>query len=339
MAYDLLRTALSSMHQSTDPVLRARAENLIFEQRIGSQRIQAYCDQINKQCNSHQDWLSSHADYLNRNIHFSGVIYKESPTKKIPETFTAINRPCFLPAAVSSPLAEEQEIIRLINLSYVEDKTLFNDPTRLVQALSIYQGVKAKNEISITQHDSKGLLQSICDQINLFHRANSPQFAAFAEELKDEINSDEWPNLLRDRLGMTHLQNTPKNPSIPVMLMKYKVSEVVAEAKKENVVSPFAVPTFMDSELNEAFHPAPSQCNYGRALNLQKNPENKPVAAELIHFQFTYRPSHIFKIGFINRAHIIEPQTICKLREKHLSYLRTYSGSENFGEIPAGLLD
>jgi hypothetical protein len=306
------------MLASADVVLQARAENVLFEERVGPTRQAGYETGYGPTAPSYEDWLESHADYLN------DLIYKE-----LPETFLPLNAEAALPSTVASDLGEEQVLVRVESLDYALGETRLVSLADLEHTLAIYQN--QRQDPNVNSGDAKALLQEVCRSLNQNPYAVRPRFAAFAQELAEDIDADDWPLRLRDRLGLAHLPPTRALGPHPVALMRYKVKEVAAKAAQLGAAHPLAVPTVLDAEPYEVFHPSPREQNYGRTLNLAGYNDCDRLASEVLHLRIDYGPGHFWKVGAIIERADTSPGRLHRLRSDHLTCLQLLSNREDFG--------
>jgi hypothetical protein len=151
-----------------------------------------------------------------------------------------------------------------------------------------------------------------------------PAFATFKREVVEELAAADWPDRLRDRLGLAHY-DAASGP-VPVALMSYPVSDVLAEAPSKDA---FTVPTVLDSRPWEHFFPAPRELMCGRAMALTPCDGDETLVAEFLHSRISYRREHMLKIGQITTPASIPD--IATLRELHLLAVQIASGREDFG--------
>jgi len=305
---------------SGDVVLRARAENFRFEERVSQGRQAHYETQHGPVGATYEDWLESHQDYL------QGLVYTEQP-----ETFLSVNTDAALPAAVTSELGEGQYLIRVESLDYALGETKVGSLADLENILAIYNNQRRDQNVSAGE--AKASLQEICRSLNHNPFAIRPRFAAFAQELMEDIDASDWPLRLRDRLGLAHLPPTNSCGPHPVVLMRYTVGEVAAHARKLVANHPLAVPTVLDAEPYEIFHPSPQEQNYGRTLNLAGAGDCDRLASEVLHLRMDYTPSHIWKVGAITARADTSPERLAKLRGDHLACLQLLSDRDDFGML------
>jgi hypothetical protein len=163
-------------------------------------------------------------------------------------------------------------------------------------------------------------------------RDGRPAFAAFKDEVIDDLAKPEWPSRLRDRLGLAHYDC--RDGPIPIALMEYTVAEVVEAAAAKGVKSAFTAPTVLDSEPWPYFFPAPAEMRCGRTMALYEVQDDKELLAEILHYRIAYKPKHLARLDEIGKPP--SAYDLRGLRNHHLLALHIAAGREDFGEdIPA----
>ncbi|MEF8730811.1 MAG: hypothetical protein V5B40_02425 [Candidatus Accumulibacter meliphilus] len=309
---------LDDLLGSSDVVLRARAENVRFEERVSQQRWGCYEAEHPPAGSSYEDWLESHKDYL------EGLVYTA-----LPETFLSVNSEAALPAAVTSDLGEGQILIRVESLDYALGESKVGSLANLENVLAIYNN--QRRDPNVTAGDAKALLHEVCRSLNQNPYAVRPRFAAFAQELAEDSEAHDWPLRLRDRLGLAHLAPTNAFGPHPVALMRYTVKDVAEHARKLNANHPLAVPTVLDAEPYEIFHPSPREQNYGRTLDLAGAGDCDRLASEVLHLRIDYAPSNLWKVGAITTRADTSSERLARLRSDHLACLQLLSDRDDFG--------
>lgn len=309
---------LRELLASDDVVLRARAENFRFEERVNADRQSRYEAQHGPAGSAYEDWLESHGEYLAGSVHIA-----------LPETFLTLNAAAALPVAVYSELGEEQVLVRVESLDYAFGETKVRSVADMEQILAVYRS--ERRDPSMDAGDAKALLQEVCRSLNQNPYAVRPRFAAFAQELAEDIDAPDWVSRLRDRLGLAHLPPTRTTGPHPVILMRYKVKELVEHADKLGAAHPLAVPTVLDAEPYEIFHPSPREQDYGRTLNLAGYDDCDRLASEVLHLKIDYAPSHIWKVGAIAARADTSPDRLTRLRGDHLACLQLLGDRNDFG--------
>ncbi|WP_158046981.1 hypothetical protein [Skermanella pratensis] len=305
-----------------DPVSRARAENFLMEERVHPDRLAGYESRHPPREATRDAWTRSHNDYLQASVFVD-----------VPETFGSLNSDAALPPAVSSTLGREQVLIRVECLDFALNETKICSLVDLEHNLAVYTG--SRKDALTSQGDAKALLEEVCRSLNTNPYAVRPRFAAFAEEMQEEIESADWADRLRDRLGLAHYPSPKiKFGAHPVALMRYKVGEVTDQASHAGTTFALTVPTALDAEPYEIFHPAPKESNFGRTLNLAGcGDECDRLASEVLHLRVDYKPSHILKVGAVTTPVDTSPSRIAEMREQHLFCLRYLHGNEDFGTL------
>jgi len=317
-SHPALYCLLDDLLGSSDVMLRARAENFRFEERVSQDRQKQYEIKHGPASPSYEAWLESHEDYL------ASFVYTA-----LPETFLAVNSEAALPSVVASELGEAQVLIRVESLDHALGETKVGSLADLENTLAIYNN--QRRDSNVTAGDAKALLQEVCRSLNQNPYAVRPRFAAFAQELAEDIAGLDWPLRLRDRLGLAHLPPTKANGPYPVALMRYTVGDVAAHARKLAASHPLAVPTVLDAEPYEIFHPSPRQQNYGRTLTLAGAGDCDRLASEVLHMRIDYTPGHLWKVGAITTRADTSPGRLAILRSDHLACLQLLSNRDDFG--------
>jgi hypothetical protein len=158
-------------------------------------------------------------------------------------------------------------------------------------------------------------------------RDGRPAFAAWKDELIDDLRVLDWADRVRDRLGLAHHNPDPARP-IPVILMEYDVASVLRAAASQGTRHAFVCPTVVDSPPWPWFFPSPAGLAYGRTMNIGTG--SPILAAEFLHVRMTYTRDHIARLGEITRP--VAPEDLRGLRNRHLAALRTAARRPDFGE-------
>lgn len=309
----LLQKLMTDLVTSADPLRIAYAHNYLFEERVTAARQEAYEGTMELANADFKSWKDRHVDYLYRKV---WVGHGE-----VPETFEADNGDALL-----TGLDEDQRVVRVERFDEALAVMGTDLPAVEAQRAAFRRG-KAKAP------DARAFLEELCERWNRqVRRQDRPAFSAFLDDVETEIDAPDWPDRLRNRLGLSHYHvHDPANP-IPIALMSYRVAEVLDSAGPG--ASSFAVPTVLDGKLNAHFFPAPSGVGYGRTLGLQPDPNCELLVAEVLHWRIDYTPDHLMKVGSITTP--IPPYTsgsaFARLRNGHLFCLRYETDQEEFGE-------
>jgi hypothetical protein len=162
-------------------------------------------------------------------------------------------------------------------------------------------------------------------------RDRRPAFAAWKDQLLHELDQPDWADLLRDRLGLAHLDCA--NGPMPVALIEYVVRDVTVEAAAHDLSHSFAAPTVLDTGPWPYFFPAPRESPYGRTMPLHPVDDESQLLAEMLHVRLTYRREHVVRLGEIRRP--TGTLDIKELRNRHLFAVQVATGRDDFGaEMP-----
>jgi len=286
-----LQSAAAALLSSGDAKYRAKAQNYRFEEQVSPERLAAFetfCGELA----AAQTLEHRHTDYWEELCRYA----------EIPETFLKSLGP-----VTHGGLAVEQRIIRIEGIDRVIKEDVEFDALRKAVA------------------DKDTLFQE--GFLNLLNiKDNRPVFAAFHDDLLDDLGKADWPNVFRDRLGLAH--HNPKERPIRIALMCYTVGEVLAGCEDDAVA--ITKPTVLDSRPWEYYYPAPKDVDYGRAMALTMDRDESSLQAEILHVRMDYKPKHLIKVGRIDRP--VPEIDLKDLRNHHLLCLRMESGRDDFGE-------
>ena len=301
-----LINALKSLEDGGNPTHIAHTHNYLFDERVAKIRQTDYENAYPSNSSHIRDWRNYHQAYLLNHVQVG---------RSEPDTFTEKNSD-----AIVTGLDENQYIVRLenINQALVQSNFTLSELNRQITACQAAE----------TTPDALSWLENFCAQWNDW-RDNRPVFAAFHGELRHEIEKSGWANLVRNRLGLSHLDAPTPDLSFPVALMRYRVSDVLTNLDREKTTRSFSVPTVLDGELNAHFFPSPGPLEYGRTLNLLRDSNCDDLVSEILHRRMDYKPEHFYKTGEITTG--IPGHPLSELRNEHLWCLRIESDNETFG--------
>ena len=147
---------------------------------------------------AYEDWAEANRLYMEQRCMV--------PRPSVPDAFLEVNRDAWLEA-----LSENQSLVRIEAL---------NRPLRSsTLELDELKKLRQRNDDDATHG-----VRSFVEAWNL-RRDARPAFAAFADEVQAEMEDDDWPHALRDRLGLGHYSATDDNP-LPIALMRYTLGRV-----------------------------------------------------------------------------------------------------------------
>lgn len=162
------------------------------------------------------------------------------------------------------------------------------------------------------------------------NRDNRPSFAAFRDELRDEIKGDDWALAIRAALGLGDLSTRRRDGSrirdpILVGRMEYTVQDVLDATPPAERPHAFAAPTVIDCGrgFSQYFFPSPGparggRVSWGRTVHLEGR--GRKLVCEMLHRPFPYRPDHLKAVALIDPP---SPLPIWTLRNAHLNLLHS----------------
>lgn len=292
---------------------RAVLENLQWEERVGDERLARYAQGFTNKAISQIDHVKvAYAQYA------EAFLEIDVAEPGIPDTFGSDNLSNRWPH-----IEENLYLLRIEDANFA----LRDTGVDLVEL-----------ERAVTNGD-KTILATVCDAWNK-QRDRRPAFATTEIAVDDmlETAGADWPHTLRDNLGLGHFDPIPGSPPVPVLLLRYTVGEVMQDKKAG--VSGFAIPTMIDGRLNPFFFPTPrpnpaseaAQYEVGRAVNLAQvaNQSDYKMGLELVHSFVTYRPEHLWRMGYISRP---ITSNLSALRSFHLDWLRLNTDRDDFASV------
>lgn len=298
-----LQSALVDWRTLTDVKERSKADNIWFEKKVSATRQNVF----EQEAVGVVDPVSlsrAHADYWSEFVRVD--------EEAIPHTFDGALAPADLGA-----IDEIQKIVRIESLTRPLDKHGIT--------LAQLQKAVADNETAVVD----GFLR-VWNASSI--RDGRPAFAAFKDELLDDLAKPDWPTRLRDRLGLAHYDC--RDGAIPIALMEYTVAEVRSVATTFAGASAFTAPTVLDTNPWPYFFPAPPELPCGRTMALYEVQDDNELLAEILHFRIAYRREHLVRLDEIRTPP--NPFDLRGLRNHHLLALQIASGRDDFGEeIPA----
>lgn len=300
-----LLDGLAASVRETDAAI---ADNHMFEERVSASRQAEYEAMMGVPADK-SEWGSLHdKKYL-------GAHVKTPGEHDIPTTFLASND-----AALCPEIEGNQDIVRIESLVYAFDQSSAPASVEKLQAFM--------RERDAGKSDA---LELFVKEWNMA-RFNWPMFGTFYDIVRDEADSDDWPHLLRDRLGLGY-EGSDTAP-IPVALMRYPARLVLDKAKKDGrVAAGFALPTVLDGDLNPFYFPAPAGHPYGATLNLSAS-WNDRLTAEILNLRIDYQTRHLWKVDYIRRPVVLG--SLRKRRDQHLQLLRRETDKADFGSLMEG---
>ena len=301
--------------RSRDTIEAAVADNCRFDERAGNgrwQRSEGLLSALvaDRGAVGWQDWTEANRLHLDRYCNIS--------RPSVPDAFLEINRRAWL-----DTLCDNQTLVRIEALN----RPLQNSGLDLDDLNDLLQRADRGDD------DADSAVRSFFDAWNQ-RRDARPAFAAFYDEVQQELNDDDWPHALRDRLGLGHYGHAGGAP-LPVALMRYPLADVHSAQRQQQLSSACALPTVLDGGMHEFFFPVPREHPYGATVHLQPGRADT-LTAEIVHCRIDYQREHLYRLGTITRPHRLDDGQLREARDLHLLALQVESDREDFGEAFEG---
>ena len=186
----------------------APAENFLLDERVSDDREHDYFD-----CTSFSplpattsaDWFEKHKSYSNKRLRF------------VPRcaTFDVGNEPAHL------TVHHEMDVVRIQTLSGLCERgsVRFAEPIELSGAIRDLLASRSRHEPAAD--DVVAYLQTWLDRLNGASDGR-PMFVAPFAEVERHLNQPDWPNRLRDALGLGHIRAVG-GVVMPVVLFRYSL--------------------------------------------------------------------------------------------------------------------
>ena len=289
----------------------AAADNCRFDERASAERWAAFEELLaSNGATTWDDWAEAYELHLQQRCNV--------PRPAVPDAFLGTNQKAWL-----TGLSENQDLIRVEDL----DRALRASNLDLERLGELLQRAD--------EHDDYASLAVRRFFIAWNDRRDArPTFAAFWDEVRDELEDADWPHKLRDRLGLDHYGFPDGRPS-PIALMRYSVADVHAAQRNLQLGSAWALPTVLDGGMHEFFFPVPQGRPFGATVHLVPELADM-LTAEVLHCRIDYQRRHLCRLGEIAFANRPSDDQIREARDLHLYALREDCGREDFGEPMEG---
>lgn len=298
--------------------------NFLIDERIDPARAANYAGSLPAAGPvSFADWTAAHSQYIDERVfiklpagHDHQSIATDDPSV-CPETFRA---PLALRAFGDTDLD-----VHFIRMEAVDNLAWRSGKTEN-EIFALGEQVVADPRPSNPAHDALAMiLEEAFQGPNCDHR---PVFAAFYEDFQEELRDPaalDWPNQLRDRLGLYHISQWYAPFPRRVFLFRYAVRDI-PRRKGDPGHRPIALPGVLDHRMAAAFCPAPRELSEGQLVNLQAGAPKEPCR-EVLHLSMPQQAQHLFRVGAVTTP---VPSCLGPARRDHLVWLRLLSQREDY---------
>jgi hypothetical protein len=211
-----LHEAIAGWREATDPETRSELDNVWFEERVNARRQETFEEEIGE--------VHTWAELRQRQVDYWQTFVKVGDGF-VPHTFAD-----GFVARDLSEIDEKQKVVRIESVARPLSASALTF-TRLREAM-------AKGEHDIVERFVRTWNESSI-------RDARPVFATVTSAVADDLDEPDWPERLRDRLGLAHY-DAAAGPE-PIALMEYRVEEIVEAAQSAGITCALTAPTFLDS--------------------------------------------------------------------------------------------
>ena len=304
------REFLLQASRSRDVAIAAAADNCRFDERAGADRWATFEALLAPGgATTWDDWAEAYRLHLEQRCNVA--------RPAIPEAFLDANQSAWL-----GGLSENQSLVRVEDLS------------RALQASNLdHESLRSLLQRANEDDDAS---QAVLQFFRAWNerRDARPTFAAFWDEVQEELNEADWAHALRDRLGLGHYGHRGGQPQ-HVALMRYSVADVYTAQAEDRLGTACALPTVLDGGMHEFFFSAPRGYPFGATVHLVPDRANA-LTAEVVHCRIDYEHRHLCRLGEITRASRPDDEQLRTARDRHLYALREACNRADFGEPMAG---
>ncbi len=291
-----------------DIAVAAAADNCRFDERAGVERWAAFeALLVPSDAITWKDWAKAYRLHMQKHCNVA--------RPAIPDAFLDVNQGAWL-----SGLSENQSLVRV------------EDVSPALQASNLE--LEDLRDLLRRADENDDASQAVREFFAAWNerRDARPAFAAFWDEVREELEDTDWPHALRDRLGLGHY-GYPEGQPQPIALMRYSVADVHT-AQREGSAA-LALPTVLDGGMHEFFFPVPKEYPFGASVHLV--PERADtLTTEVVHCRIDYERHHLCSLGEITRSNRPASERLREARDLHLYALQEACGRDDFGEPMEG---
>jgi hypothetical protein len=325
--YSGFRAFLEDLEATAGEGMRFVERNFRIDERIPAERVESYRSVAEGPPTSEDEWHDRHVDYLGE------ALWLEQPAMGLPKAvFPEDRATCAEPFRTSgtADLSATDSSVELIRMERIAS---------IAAGAGLSETDVERSLVIATEQDASSSDVTLAGAILgrwMRTRDLRPVWAAFLEDCRDAIrdrdNDSSWPSVLRDRLGLLHIDPAEAGRPIPVAVFRYPVSRVptLRRMRRERCL---AYPTVMDGHLAPAFCPTPRESRWGRVVDLSA-PALDP-AREILHPPLVLRAKDILGVGVVDQPSV---KSVADARAWHLLWLQDSCGRHYADETDADLL-
>jgi hypothetical protein len=204
-------------------------------------------------------------------------------------------------------------LVRVEKLSYMADNAQWQLPDALALLTRVANANRARTGLNDNdREDCSELFDKWQERAD-----NRPMYAAFWGDVKGVLSrpKSDWPDELRDRLGLVHYDPALALQAIPVAAFRYPIKRI---HKKGGNGRPLLVrSTILDGSLNLAFYTQAPGSRVGRTVDLGARQGDAPWR-EVVHPAIAFKPDDLWAVGEISAP---VPKPMAEGRRHHSCWL------------------
>ena len=293
------------------------ARNFRLEERLTDRRWESYAAYDARRHHATRDeWQAAHDRYLKERIwrsHFSSTLPRTldpSDPDRCPETYES-----------GASFFEYDGALHLIRIEDVASFALLikKSPSEVLAAARDWLSAPASAGAEawrdyVADRNARSTIR--------------PTFAALLEEIEGVFEQTDWPDRVRDLLGLLHFNPGTVGRNIDILVFRYPVNSVTKLQGAPANERPLAPPTVLDMRFSAAFCPGPKGFDTGFVIDLSGG--GASPRREVVHPTSPYEPSHLWKTGTITKS--VPLGDVPVARGLHLLALQRETGRTDFGQ-------
>jgi hypothetical protein len=299
----------------------APAENYILDERVSESRETDFLSLSGfdkAQPASRADWYEQHTNYTRLRVARCG-----SPHGALAVTFTSENIGASLDVNPAEDVVRVETIEGLCGLAQWLSAA---DARALIQRMLDARGAGQPIPLDV-EAQLKKWLKKANDS-----KDSRPSFVAPFAEVEPLLKRPDWPNRLRDALGLGHIRATSAGDK-PILLMQYSLERVRVEYFGAIVAAWAASPTVLDDVAQAGpsphFFPAPASASSGYGFTVDLDVSDATFKREFLHAPIAYELRDIQRIGLVTTD--VTMKQIENARSLHRSLLQ--ADLKHFGDL------
>lgn len=293
------------------------ARNFLLEERLTDQRWESYAASGARQHHAtRQEWQKAHHRYLEERI------WRANSSSTLPRTLDPSDSDqCPETYAFAASFFEYDGSLHLIRIEDVASFALLikRSPSDVLAAARDWLSAPGSAEAEVwrdfvADRNSRSMIR--------------PTFAVLLEEIEGVFEQTDWPDRVRDLLGLLHFNPGTVGRDIDILVFRYPVNSVTKLQGAPANERPLAPPTALDMRFSAAFCPGPKGFDTGFVIDLSGG--GASPRREIVHPTSPDEPGHLWRTGTITKP--VPLGDVPVARALHLAALQRETGRTDFGQ-------